>query len=162
MGGFSLEGERAMFKEFKEFAVRATSIDLAVGIIIGGAFGTIVKSLVDDVIMPPIGLALGGVDFTNLFLTLREGTAAGPYPTLEAAKAAGAVTVRYGVFLNNVVTFLIVTFAVFLLVRGDQRAQAQGGGGSVGARHQGLCPQCATAIPIAAKRCPNCTSQLAA
>jgi large conductance mechanosensitive channel len=136
-------------------------VDLAVGIIIGGAFGTIVKSLVDDVIMPPIGLALGGVDFTNLFLTLREGTAPGPYPTLEAAKAAGAVTVRYGAFLNNIVTFLIVAFAVFLLVRAInalKRKEAV----APSTPDTKLCPHCATAIPIAAKRCPNCTSQLAA
>jgi large conductance mechanosensitive channel len=150
-----------MLKEFKEFAVKGNVIDLAVGIIIGGAFGTIVKSLVDDLIMPPIGLALGGVDFTNLFVTLRDGTAPGPYSTLEAAKAAGAVTVRYGVFLNNVVTFLIVTFAVFLLVRAINALKRKEAAAPA-APDTKPCPQCATAIPIAAKRCPNCTSQLAA
>jgi large conductance mechanosensitive channel len=150
-----------MIKEFREFAVKGNVVDLAVGIIIGGAFGTIVKSLVDDVIMPPIGLALGGVDFANLFLTLREGTTAGPYPTLEAAKEAGAVVVRYGLFLNSIVTFLIVAFAVFLLVRAInslKRKEAV----APSAPDSKACPQCATTIPIAAKRCPNCTSQLSA
>jgi large conductance mechanosensitive channel len=150
-----------MIKEFKEFAVKGNVVDLAVGIIIGGAFGTIVKSLVDDVIMPPIGLALGGVDFTNLFVTLREGTTAGPYATLEAAKEAGAVVVRYGLFLNSIVTFLIVAFAVFLLVRAInslKRREAV----APSAPDSKACPQCATTIPIAAKRCPNCTSQLSA
>jgi large conductance mechanosensitive channel len=150
-----------MIKEFKEFAVKGNVVDLAVGIIIGGAFGTIVKSLVDDVIMPPVGLALGGVDFANLFLTLRDGTTPGPYPTLEAAKAAGAVTIRYGVFLNSIVSFLIVAFAVFLLVRAInslKRKEAI----APSAPDSKVCPQCATTIPIAAKRCPNCTSQLAA
>jgi len=150
-----------MIKEFKEFAVKGNVIDLAVGVIIGGAFGTIVKSLVDDVVMPPIGLALGGVDFTNLFLILREGTPAAPYATLEAAKAAGAVTLRYGLLFNNLVTFLIITFAVFLLVRAInslKRKEAV----APSAPDNKVCPQCATTIPIAAKRCPNCTSQLGA
>ena len=102
-----------MVKEFKDFAVKGNVVDMAVGIIIGGAFGTIVKSLVADVIMPPIGLALGGVDFANLFVVLGEGT----YETLDAAKEAGAATVNYGVFFNNVISFLIVAFAVFMLVR---------------------------------------------
>jgi len=102
-----------MVKEFKEFAVKGNVVDMAVGIIIGGAFGTIVKSLVSDVIMPPIGLALGGVDFTNLFVVLGEGS----YETLDAAKEAGAATINYGVFFNNVISFLIVAFAVFLLVK---------------------------------------------
>ena len=102
-----------MVKEFKDFAVKGNVVDMAVGIIIGGAFGTIVKSLVSDVIMPPIGLALGGVDFANLFVVLGEGT----YETLDAAKEAGAATVNYGVFFNNVISFLIVAFAVFMLVK---------------------------------------------
>ena len=104
-----------MVKEFKDFAVKGNVVDMAVGIIIGGAFGTIVKSLVADVIMPPIGLMLGGVDFTNLFVVLGEGT----YETLDAAKEAGAATVNYGVFFNNVISFVIVAFAVFLLVKGQ-------------------------------------------
>ena len=106
-----------MLKEFKEFAVKGNVLDMAVGIIIGAAFGTVVKSLVSDVIMPPIGLLLGGVDFSNLFVTVREGTAAGPYETLAAAQEAGAVTINYGVFANEIVSFLIVAFAVFMLVR---------------------------------------------
>ena len=102
-----------MVKEFKDFAVKGNVVDMAVGIIIGGAFGTIVKSLVSDVIMPPIGLMLGGVDFANLFVVLGEGT----FDSLELAKEAGAATINYGVFFNNVVSFLIVAFAVFMLVR---------------------------------------------
>ena len=108
-----------MIKEFKEFAVKGNVVDMAVGIIIGGAFGTIVKSLVSDVIMPPIGLAMGGVDFTNLFVNLGEGQ----FETLDAAKEAGAATINYGIFFNNVISFLIVAFAVFLLVKGINAAK---------------------------------------
>ena len=108
-----------MLKEFKEFAMRGNVLDMAVGIIIGAAFGTIVTSLVNDVIMPPVGLALGGVDFTNLFAVLRDGAkAAGPYASLADAKAAGAVTLNYGVFANSIVSFMIVAFAIFMLVKG--------------------------------------------
>lgn len=110
-----------MINEFKKFAMRGNVIDMAVGIIIGASFGTIVKSLVDDIIMPPIGLLLGNVDFSDLFLVLKQGAVAGPYATVEAAKEAGAVTMNYGLFINNVVSFLIVAFAVFLLVRGINR-----------------------------------------
>src|ERR671921_705879 len=118
-----------MLKEFKAFAMRGNVLDLAVGIIIGGAFGTIVKSLVDDVIMPPIGLALGNVDFSDLFLMLKTGTkAAPPYATLAEAQAAGAVTVNYGLFINSVITFLIIAFAVFLLVRAANRLQPKEAG----------------------------------
>lgn len=106
-----------MLKEFKEFAMRGNVVDMAVGIIIGGAFGTIVKSLVNDVIMPPVGLLLGGVDFSEFFFTLKQGATAGPYATLEAAKQAGAVTLSYGLFINAVISFMIVAFAVFLLVK---------------------------------------------
>ena len=106
-----------MLKELKEFAVKGNMLDMAVGIIVGAAFGTVVQSLVKDVIMPPIGLLLGGVDFTNLFMTVREGVTAGPYSTLGAAQEAGAVTINYGVFTNAIISFLIVAFAVFLLVR---------------------------------------------
>ena len=108
-----------MVKEFKDFAVKGNVVDMAVGIIIGGAFGTIVKSLVSDVIMPPVGLLLGGVDFTNLFYVLGEGS----YETLDAAKEAGAASVNYGVFFNNIISFLIVAFAVFLLVKGINAAK---------------------------------------
>jgi large conductance mechanosensitive channel len=108
-----------MLKEFKEFAMRGNVLDMAVGIIIGAAFGTIVNSLVTDVIMPPIGLALGGVDFTNMFVALRDGAkAAGPYASLADAKAAGAVTLNYGLFANSIVSFLIVAFAIFMVVKG--------------------------------------------
>ena len=108
-----------MLREFKEFAMRGNVLDMAVGIIIGAAFGTIVNSLVTDVIMPPVGLALGGVDFTNMFVTLREGAkAAGPYASLATAKDAGAVTLNYGVFVNSIVSFLIVAFAIFMIVKG--------------------------------------------
>jgi len=106
-----------MLKEFKEFAVKGNMLDMAVGIIVGAAFGTVVQSLVKDVIMPPIGMLLGGVDFTNLFLTLRAGDVAGPYATLAGAQDAGAVTINYGLFANAIISFLIVSFAVFLLVR---------------------------------------------
>ena len=106
-----------MFKEFKEFAMRGNVVDMAVGIIIGAAFGTIVKSLVADIIMPPIGLLLGNVDFTNLFVVLKEGATMGPYANLAAAQEAGAVTLNYGVFINTIISFLIVAFAIFILIR---------------------------------------------
>ncbi len=115
-----------MLKEFKEFAMRGNVLDMAVGIIIGAAFGTIVNSLVTDVIMPPVGLALGGVDFTNMFVTLRDGAkAAGPYASLAAAKDAGAVTLNYGLFVNSIVSFLIVAFAIFMVVKGANSLKQQ-------------------------------------
>jgi large conductance mechanosensitive channel len=150
-----------MLKEFKEFAMRGNVLDMAVGIIIGGAFGTIVKSLVDDVLMPPIGLALGGVDFSNFFLVLKQGAAAGPYAALADAKQAGAVTVNYGVFVNAVISFLIVAFAVFLLVRAVNRLQRREAAAAPPPATRD-CPFCFTGIPIKASRCPHCTSQLAA
>ncbi len=112
-----------MFKEFKEFAMKGNVLDMAVGIIIGGAFGTIVKSLVSDVLMPPIGLLLGGIDFADLFVTLKAGTPAGPYATLAAAQTAGAVTINIGLFINSVISFLIVAWAVFVLVKGFNAAR---------------------------------------
>ena len=114
-----------MLKEFKEFAVKGNMLDMAVGIIIGAAFGTIISSLVADVLMPPIGLALGGVDFADFFLTLKAGDPAGPYATLAAAQEAGAVTLNWGVFINAVVSFLIVAFSVFLVVRGFNRLRRE-------------------------------------
>lgn len=147
-----------MLKEFKAFAMRGNVLDLAVGFILGGAFGTIVKSLVDDVIMPPIGLAMGRVDFKNLFLVLKDGKTAAPYASLADAQTAGAVTVNYGQFINSIVTFLIVAFAVFLLVRAANRlkpAEAE-------APSTKDCQFCRRPIPIGAVRCPECTSQLAA
>ena len=106
-----------MLKEFKDFALKGNVLDMAVGIIIGAAFGTVVQSVVNDVLMPPIGLLLGGVDFTDLFVTLQQGAVPGPYATLAAAQEAGAVTINYGLFINSVVSFLIVAWAVFLVVR---------------------------------------------
>lgn len=151
-----------MLKEFKEFAVRGNVVDMAVGIIIGAAFGTIVNSLVADILMPPIGLLLGNIDFSNLFIVLREGSkAAGPYASLAAAKAAGAVTINYGFFINTIITFLIVAFAVFLLVRNINRLKRQEQAPSpVPATKD--CPFCVSTIPIKATRCPHCTSELKA
>lgn len=114
-----------MLKEFKEFAVKGNMLDMAVGIIVGAAFGTVVQSLVNDVLMPPIGMLLGGVDFSNLFLTMREGSLAGPYATLAAAREAGAVTVNYGLFANAIISFLIVAFAVFMVVRSFNKMKKQ-------------------------------------
>jgi large conductance mechanosensitive channel len=149
-----------MFKEFKEFAMRGNVVDMAVGIIIGGAFGTIVKSLVSDVIMPPIGLALGGVDFSNLFVVVKDGATAGPYAALADAQAAGAVTVNYGVFMDNVVSFLIVAFAVFLLIKGINSMKREEEAAPAEPTDKD-CKFCCTSIPIKATRCPNCTAELA-
>jgi large conductance mechanosensitive channel len=148
-----------MFKEFKEFAMRGNVVDMAVGIIIGGAFGTIVKSLVSDIIMPPIGMLLGGVDFSNFFLTLKDGAAAGPYPSLKAAQDAGAVLVSYGVFLNAVISFLIVAFAVFLLIKGINQLQREKETPPAEPTTK-ECPFCLSVVPIHATRCPHCTSTL--
>jgi large conductance mechanosensitive channel len=114
-----------MLKEFKEFALRGNVVDLAIGVIIGGAFGTIVSSLVNDVIMPPIGLLLGGVDFTDLFIQLKAGTPGAPYATLADAQAAGAVTINYGLFINAVISFLIVAWVVFMVVKAINRMQRE-------------------------------------
>ena len=149
-----------MLKEFKAFALKGNVLDLAVGIIIGGAFGTIVKSLVDDIIMPPIGLALGKVDFANLFVLLKSGPKAPPpYASLADAKAAGAVTMNYGQFINNVVAFLIIAFAVFLVVRAANRMMPQDAAAAPATKD---CPYCRMAIPVGATRCPKCTSDLKA
>jgi large conductance mechanosensitive channel len=149
-----------MLKEFKAFALRGNVLDLAVGIIIGGAFGTIVKSLVDDVIMPPIGLALGNVDFANLFVLLKAGPKAPPpYATVAEAHGAGAVTVNYGNFISNIVTFIIVAFAVFLIVRAANRLKPQDAASAPATRD---CPFCRMAIPVGASRCPHCTSNVQA
>jgi large conductance mechanosensitive channel len=147
-----------MLKEFKAFAMRGNVLDLAVGFILGGAFGTIVKSLVDDVIMPPIGLALGHVDFKNLFTVLKAGKTPGPYASLADAQAAGAVTVNYGLFINSIITFLIVAFAVFLIVRAANRLTPA----EAAAPTTKDCQFCRRPIPIGAVRCPECPSQLAA
>jgi large conductance mechanosensitive channel len=147
-----------MFKDFKTFIMRGNVVDLAVGVIIGAAFGAIVKSLVDDVLMPPIGLATGGIDFANKFSVLKEGAkAAGPYASLADAKAAGAVTLNYGIFINQIITFLIIAAAVFLVVKMVARMQPPAPAATPSTKP---CPFCDMQIPIAAKRCPNCTSQL--
>jgi large conductance mechanosensitive channel len=149
-----------MWKDFKAFVMRGNVMDLAVGVIIGAAFGAVVKSLVDDVIMPPIGLAMGGIDFSSLFVLLKPGPKAPPpYASLADAKAAGAVTVNYGVFLSTVITFLIVALAVFLLVRAVNRLYRQPAPPTPNTKP---CPFCTMPIPNAATRCPNCTSQVAA
>ena len=146
-----------MFKEFKEFAARGNVIDMAVGIIIGGAFGTIVKSLVSDVLMPPLGLLLDGVDFSNFFLTLKEGVQPGPYATLADAQGAGAVTVAYGVFINALISFLIVAFAVFLLVKGVNRLKKKEEKAPAEPTEK-ECPYCFLKVSVKASRCPFCTS----
>jgi len=143
-----------MLKEFKEFATRGNVLDMAVGIIIGAAFGKIVTSFVNDVLMPPIGLVLGKVDFSNLFLTL----AGQRYPSLAAAKAGGAVTVNYGLFLNNVIDFLIVAFAIFLLVRQVNRMRRRAEAPAPVTTKE--CPYCVSTIPLKATRCPHCTTNL--
>ncbi len=148
-----------MLKEFKEFIMRGNVIDMAVGIIIGAAFGTIIKSLVDDVIMPPIGLLLGNIDFSNLFVVLKEGAkAAGPYETLALAKAAGAITINYGFFINTIITFLIVAFCVFMLIKSINKMRKEAPA-EVTTKE---CPYCVSTISINAKRCPHCTSELKA
>jgi large conductance mechanosensitive channel len=143
-----------MIKEFKEFAMRGNVLDMAVGIIIGAAFGQIVTSFVQDVLMPPIGRMLGRVDFPNLFVSLNGQH----YDTVAAAKAAGAATINYGLFINTVINFLIVAFAVFLLVRQVNRLAPK----PAPAPTTRECPFCLSAIPLKATRCPHCTSELRA
>ncbi len=143
-----------MLKEFKEFIARGNVVDLAVGVIIGAAFGKIVTSLVTDIVMPPIGMALGKIDFSNLFINL-SGT---PYKTLAEAKAAGAATINYGLFVNTLLDFLIVAFVIFLAVKWINKIQREPPPDPTTKE----CPECASTIPIKAKRCPECTSQLAA
>jgi len=150
-----------MLKEFKEFAMRGNVVDMAVGIVIGAAFGTIIKSLVADVIMPPIGLLLGGVDFTNLFVVLKEGAqAAAPYAALADAKAAGAVTINYGAFINTVISFIIVAFAIFLLIKGMNSAKKKEEPAPAAAPTTKKCPKCLSEIPLEATRCAFCASDL--
>ena len=148
-----------MVKEFREFAIKGNVVDMAVGIIIGGAFGTVVRSLVDDVIMPPVGMLIGNVDFAELFITLRRGTVEGPYATVAAAKEAGAVTLNVGLFINAIISFLIVGFAVFLLVKSVNRLKREEPVPPP-APTEKPCPYCAMTIPLAASRCPHCTSEL--
>jgi large conductance mechanosensitive channel len=150
-----------MWKDFKGFILRGNVLDLAVGVIIGIAFGAVVQSLVNDIIMPPIGLLLGRVDFTNLFVVLRQGDPNGPYQTLEAANAAGAVTINYGIFINTVISLLLVGLAVFLLVRliESMRRKEEP---TPAKPAEKLCVYCKTSIPDEAVRCPHCTSELEA
>lgn len=150
-----------MFKEFREFALKGNVLDMAVGIIIGAAFGLIVTSLVQDVIMPPIGLLLGSIDFSNIFSVLKDGKAAGPYATLAAAKAAGAVTINWGVFVNTVINFVIVAFAIFLLVKAVNKARREKAA-EPPAPTTRECPYCLSAVPLKATKCAHCTSELKA
>jgi large conductance mechanosensitive channel len=143
-----------MWADFKKFVMQGSVLDLAIGIIIGGAFGAVVQSLVKDIIMPPIGLLLGGVDFTNLFIVLKGG----PFDSLKAAQDAGAPTINYGLFINTLITFLIVAFVVFLLVRWVNKLRPAPAA-PVATKE---CPYCFSAIPVKATRCPDCTSQLPA
>ena len=145
-----------MFKEFKEFAVRGNVVDMAVGVIIGAAFGKIVTSMVTDIMMPPLGVLTKGVDMKNHFLTLKG---SGTFETLEAAKAAGATTLNYGLFFNNIISFLIVAFAVFILVKQINRLKREEDTGSI-TPTQKSCPFCFQSISIKAIRCSFCTSQL--
>jgi large conductance mechanosensitive channel len=149
--------EDKMIKEFKEFAMKGNVMDMAVGIIIGAAFGLIIASLVNDILMPPIGLLLGNVDFSNIFAVLKEGKVPGPYPSVAAAKAAGAVTMNFGLFINTIINFIIVAFAIFLLIRNINRLKRPAPAAAATTKD---CSFCYTAIPIKAVRCPNCTSEL--
>lgn len=142
-----------MFKEFREFAMRGNVLDMAVGIIIGVAFGAIVTSLVNDIIMPPIGLALGRIDFSNLFINLSGGS----FASLAAAKEAGAVTINYGVFVNTVINFIIVAFVLFLMIRSMNKMKRKEEEPAEPTTKD--CPYCFSQIPIKATRCPHCTSQ---
>jgi large conductance mechanosensitive channel len=146
-----------MLKEFREFAMKGPVVDMAIGIIIGAAFGAIVTSLVADILMPPIGLLLGKVDFSNLFIVLKQGTVAAPYSSLEAAKAAGAVTLNYGLFVNQIISFLIVAIAVFILIKNLNRMKKAP---PAEAPTTKPCPYCLSTIPLNASRCPFCTSQI--
>ena len=151
-----------MFKDFKAFVTRGNVLDLAVAFIIGAAFSAIVKSLVSDIIMPPIGLLLGDVDFENLFILLKEGTTAGPYATAAAAREAGAVIMAYGTFINLVIKFLIVAFVMFLAVRTAQRMKRKEVAEAPADPTTKPCPFCVSTIAITATRCPFCTSDLVA
>jgi large conductance mechanosensitive channel len=148
-----------VIKEFREFIARGNVMDMAVGIIIGAAFGAIVNSFVKDVIMPPIGLLLGKIDFANLHVVLKEGATPGPYASLAAAQAAGATTLNYGLFINAIVSFFIVAFAVFLMVRAVNRLKRTKAAPAAAPTTK-ECPRCFSAIPTRATRCPNCTSEL--
>jgi large conductance mechanosensitive channel len=150
-----------MWKEFKEFILRGNVLDLAIGVIIGAAFGAIVTSLVNDVIMPPIGLLLGNVDFANMYILLKEGDPVSPYAALADAQAAGAVTINYGLFINAVISFLIIALVIFLVVRSFNRMRREEEPAPAEPTTQ-QCPHCLSDIPVGATRCAYCTSQLPA
>ncbi len=148
-----------MLKEFKEFAMKGNVVDMAVGIIIGASFGAIVNSFVTDIIMPPIGILLGNVDFSNLYIILKEGKTPAPYETLASANAAGAVTLNYGKFINSIISFLIVAFSVFLIIKNiNAMRRKQESPPSVPTTKE--CPYCFSVIPVKAVKCPDCTSDL--
>lgn len=147
------------FSEFKEFAVKGNAVDMAVGLVVGAAFGKIVDSLVQDIIMPPLGMLLGQVDFSNYFLVLGDGKVPGPYNSLAAAKTAGAVTLNIGFFANTLISFVIISFAVFLMVKAINKLRLAGSAQPEEVTTK-ECPECAMEIPIKAKRCPECTSVL--
>ncbi len=151
-----------MFEEFKKFAVRGNVFDMAIGIILGTAFGAITKSFVNDVLMPPLGLLFGDMDFANLFVTLKLGATPGPYETLAAAQEAGAVTINYGLFINTIITFILVAWVVFLLIKAINRMQAESEVDPEAPVEPTTkdCSFCFTEIPIQAVRCPHCTSEL--
>ena len=140
-----------MYKEFKEFVMRGNVVDLAIGVVIGAAFGKIVASFVEDILMPPIGLALGNVDFSNLFINL----SGKDYPSIAAAKAAGAATLNYGIFINNIINFLIIAFVIFLLIKQINRMQRP-----AAAPATKDCPHCLSTVPVKATKCAHCTSEL--
>lgn len=150
------------FSEFKEFAVKGSVVDMAVGIILGAAFGTVVKSLVDDVLMPPIGMATAGVDVAQLHWVIQEGAPPGPYASLEAARQAGAITINYGAFVNSVIAFAIVALALFLIIRqvNRMRRDSEDPDAKDPSPSTKTCPWCASAIPVNARRCPQCTTEL--
>ncbi|MDH3215676.1 MAG: large conductance mechanosensitive channel protein MscL [Candidatus Krumholzibacteria bacterium] len=150
-----------MLKEFKDFAMRGNMVDMAVGIIIGAAFGSIIKSLATDVLMPPIGLLLGDVDFSNIFMVLKEGATAAPYASLDAAKEAGAVVMSWGVFINTIINFIIIAFVLFLVIRNMNKMKQKEEAPPAEPTTK-ECPQCLSAIPIKAVRCAFCTTEIKA
>ncbi len=149
-----------MLKEFKEFAIKGSVVDMAVGIIIGAAFTGVVQSLVKDVLMPPLGLLMGGMDFSEFFIVLKEGSIPPPYTTVAAAQEAGAVTLNYGIFFNTAISFLIVAFAVFILIKYVNQLKRPQDATEPATPSVKKCPYCASDIPVEATRCPHCTSEL--
>jgi large conductance mechanosensitive channel len=152
--------EDPMLEEFKKFIMRGNVLDLAVGVVMGAAFGAVVTSFTNDILMPPIGLLLGGVDFTNLFVVLKADGGVEPYKTLVDAQAAGAVTMNFGLFINVIISFLITAFALFLIIKAANRLQPEEEEAPPPAPMTKPCPYCYTEIPIPATRCPHCTSDL--